>query len=304
MTPICVPATTRPAPASEAARSEPTWSDGASRAAGVEPVEVRAQQALERGHVGPDPAGPVGHPGPGRARGRPQAGLGHQFLGPGGQLLELLLQGSPVVAGRRAGAAADPFADPLGHGPGHGPGRPAGGSRGAGGRTSTGSTSAADGLGTAQSAGCARRARALGDPLDQSWGTWSWHRLAMTRPQLGLEPEGTRRTARTGRGGAGSPAGGPRSAHRRGRCKELDGLVAVEERRGRSPAPRRAPCPACSDSWFSTGERLPTCRRRLHRRDHVCWRTRTTPSAALFFLGGSGSSTVPMGTSVISAISL
>ena len=51
------------------------------------------QQTLKGRHVGVDPLGPVGHPGPGRAGQRPQPGLGrHQLLGFGGQLLEVGLQ--------------------------------------------------------------------------------------------------------------------------------------------------------------------------------------------------------------------
>ena len=48
----------------------------------AEPVGERAQQALERRDVGPDPAGPVDDPGPGRAGQRAQTGrVGRQLLG-------------------------------------------------------------------------------------------------------------------------------------------------------------------------------------------------------------------------------
>ncbi len=91
----------------------------------AELVDQRAQQALERGHVGPHPPRSVGDPGPGRAGQRHQPGLvGHQALGQRGQLGEVGLERFGVVRLAERLAPGHAHRHPLRRGPidgaGHG----------------------------------------------------------------------------------------------------------------------------------------------------------------------------------------
>ena len=82
----------------------------------VELVDDRAQEALERGDVGADPAGAVGDPGPGRAGQATQpGGVGDQLLGLRGELGEVGLQRGVVVrVGEGLVPPCQPSGDPLG----------------------------------------------------------------------------------------------------------------------------------------------------------------------------------------------
>ena len=177
---------------------------GGRHAGRVQLLEVGADQPLEAGHVGVDPPGAVGDPGPGRARGRAEpGGRGHQLLGLGGQLLEVGLEEVGPVGGGQVAAAPDPSGHPFGGVPRHG--TAAVGRRRRSRRTSpdrcsstrsgsvtvtsvgTGRIRAAaragrrrPGAASVGLADCARLRRASATRSMRASGTWSLHRLAMT----------------------------------------------------------------------------------------------------------------------------
>ena len=83
-----------------------------------EPVGHGPEQSLERRDVGADPAGSVGDPSAGGTRKRAQAGLERdQFLGLGGESLEVRVQRGVVIRGGERFVAADPNRHALGHVP-------------------------------------------------------------------------------------------------------------------------------------------------------------------------------------------
>ena len=91
--------------------------DGRERAAGhalAELVDQGAEQALERGDVGPDPSGAVGDAGPGRAAERAQpGGLGHELFGLRGELGEVGVERVVVVGLGERLAPATPVPPPA-----------------------------------------------------------------------------------------------------------------------------------------------------------------------------------------------
>ena len=257
-----------------------------------------------------DPAGPVGDPGPGRARRRAQAGgLGHQLLGLGGELLEVPLEEVGPVGGGQAAAAPDPAGHPLG-------GVPAPRHRRPDSRVDPpdriAPTVSIVGHGTSVGTGAPRRrpspgrpvgrptqllwrvcscAEGLGHPVDERVGHVVLAPVGDDLAQLGLEAVG--------------PDAGPAQVEVAGdldppllgelavevEVEPLDGLVTADEAGGR---PHRDPIgPAGSLRRFPSLPlvgALPTWPRRSPRRGPVCFHDRPTPSAALFFRDGSGSS--------------
>ena len=237
-------------------------------------------------------------------------GLGHQLLGLGGELLEVLLEEVGPVGGGQAAPVPHPAGHPLGGVPGHGPAVGGGPDSVAPVRSGpvaesvTGSS-----VGTRPRRRSARppgRRRRLRRGRQLLWRLCSSRRASATRsisvvghmvlapagddlPELGLEPVGPdARPAQVEMAGdLEPPLLGQLAVEVE--VEPLDGLVAADETRGPG-TPRPPTLPGCPVLHLSpTGRRLPTWPRRPPRRGPSYSHDPPTPSAALFFHDGSGS---------------